>query len=381
MMQKTKVVGITKSDSMTRQAQRLGLILRILQLIGLVVLAAIIIAAVAFAWVRVVLLILALALTGMAVVGSIVQFRAVQGDRRRFPPSGSLIDVGGFKLHLMAEGEANGKPTVILESGMAGLGILWHWVQTDLAQETRVITYDRAGFGWSEVSPNPRTAQDCARELHTALSNARITGPYVLAGWSYGGLVVRAFADLYPNEVAGLTLVDASHPDQWLHMPIPNSNRLLARAMRIQGELCRFAFGRVVKGAAKLVSEGLPEYQGRAVEAFCALRNCFITESQQAALWNETSRLQVNNAKPLDNLPVYVLGVSEQPLYGEELTRLQEDLVNISANSVRTIVQGATHESLVAKREYAAQVSQAIRRVLHAAQTSTMLSDEQEGDH
>lgn len=372
-MQKTNVVVSTASESMTRQAERLGFILRVLPFIGLSLVAIIALAAIAFAWVRIVLLILLLALAGLAVVGSIVQYRAVQRDRRSFPPPGTLSDAGGFNLHLMAEGATADKPTVILESGMAGLGILWHWVQTELAQETRVIAYDRAGFGWSEVSPNPRTAQDCAHELHTALVNAGISGPYVLAGWSFGGLVVRAFTDLYHDEVVGLTLVDASHPDQWLHMPIPNANQLLARSMRFQGELCRFAFGRVVRGAAKLVSDGLPEDHGRAVAAFCALRRCWITESQQAALWNEASRAQVNNAQPLGDLPVYLLGVSEQPLYGEALTRLQEDLVNISSNTTRHIVQGATHESLVARREYAAQVSQAVRQVINAAQTGGTL--------
>lgn len=76
-----------------------------------------------------------------------------------------------------------------------------------------------------------------------------------------------------------------------------------------------------------------------------------------------------------EQFPVYVLGVSEQPLYGDELTALQENLVTISSNTTRSVIQGATHETLVSKREYAAQVSQAIRHVIHAAQTGTMLSD------
>jgi pimeloyl-ACP methyl ester carboxylesterase len=359
---------------MNRQAERLGLILRLLPVIGLALLVLIVLAAIAFVWVRLVLLILLLTLAGLALLGGLYQARAVQRDRRRFPPSGIFSDAGGFKLHLLVQGEDRGKPTVILESGMAGLGILWHWVQTELADETRVVAYDRAGFGWSETSPNPRTAQDCARELHTALVNAGIGGPYVLAGWSFGGLVVRAFADLFADEVVGLTLVDASHPDQWLHMPIPNANLLLGRSMRIQAELCRFAYGRIVNGAARMITEGLPEQHGQAVAAWCALSDCWRSESQQALQWGANSRQQVNGAGPLGDLPVYLLGVSEQPLYGEALTRLQEDLVTISSNSTRSIVQGATHEALVAKPEYAAQVSQAIRQVIEAAETGARLS-------
>ena len=373
-MQKTTIVDSTKSENVTRQAQRLGVIMRVLPVIGLTLLAVIVLAAIAFDWFRLVLLILFLALAGLALVGGLYQAHAVERDRRNFPPVGILSDAGGFKLHLLVQGEDTDKPTVILESGMAGLGMLWHWVQTELAGETRVVAYDRAGFGWSEVSPNPRTAQDCARELHAALVNAGISGPYVLAGWSFGGLIVRAFADLFANEVVGLTLVDASHPDQWLHMPVPNANRLLGRSMRIQGELCRFGYGRLNPAAVNMLTEGLPKAKRQALLAWMALHNCWKSESQQAMLWNETSRLQVNKAKPLGDLPVYLLGVSEQPLYGEELTRLQEDLVTISSNTSRSIVQSATHEALVAKREFAVQVAQAIRRVIHAAQTGEALT-------
>jgi pimeloyl-ACP methyl ester carboxylesterase len=193
--------------------------------VGVALLALIVISAVAFAAVRIVLGVVFLALAGLALFGGLSHAYAVRRDRRNFPPQGILSDAGGFKLHLLVMGENSGKPTVILDSGMASFAINWHWVQTELAKDTRVVAYDRAGFGWSEVSPNPRDAQHCARELHTALINAGIQGPYILAGWSFGGLVVRAFADLFAEEVVGLTLVDASHPDQWQHMPVPNAER------------------------------------------------------------------------------------------------------------------------------------------------------------
>lgn len=371
-MQQTTRIETTISDR-SAQATRLSLILRLLPVIGVALLAGLALAAFAFPWVRISLLILALALGGLALVGGLYQARAVHRDRRRFPPAGVFSDAGGFNLHLLVMGEDTGQPTVILESGMASFALNWHWVQTELAQETRVVAYDRAGFGWSAPSPNPRTAQDCARELHTALVNAGISGPYVLAGWSFGGLVVRAFRDLFPQEVVGLVLVDASHPDQWLHMPVPNADRLLARMMRVQGELCRLGYGRLVTSAARLVSDGLPATHGRAITAWCALRSCYKTEAQQAALWHDYSRPQVNHAQPLDDLPVYVLSVSEQALFGAALTRLQEDLATLSANTTRSIVQGATHESLVSRPEYARQVTQAIRQVVEAARTGASL--------
>lgn len=373
-MQKTAAIGQTSSD-LSRQTNRIVFILRyVVPSVALALLAALVVAAIAFEWVRVILLIVFVLLAGIAVCGGIYHARAVRRDRRQFPATGVFSDAGGFKLHLLVMGEDTGKPTVILEAGMAGFALNWHWVQTALAKEMRVVAYDRAGFGWSDVSPNPRDAQSCARELHTALKNAGIHGPYILAGWSFGGLVVRAFADLFADEVVGLALVDASHPDQWLHMPVPNAERLLGRMMRIQGELCRFGYGRLVKSAARLVTDGLPEGPGQSITAWCALRTCYLTESQQASLWNDTSRMQINNAKPLGDLPVYVLSVSEQPLYGEPLTRLQENLATLSTNTTRNLVQGATHESLVARPEYAAQVATAIRRVIESAQTGVRLT-------
>jgi hypothetical protein len=91
-------------------------------------------------------------------------------------------------------------------------------------------------------------------------------------------------------------------------------------------------------------------------------------------MWSEFSRPQINNAKPLGDLPVYVLSVSDQELYGDELTQLQEELTTISSNTTRNVVEGATHESLVAKPEYAAQVTHAIQRVVEAAWTGEALA-------
>jgi pimeloyl-ACP methyl ester carboxylesterase len=115
---------------------------------------------------------------------------------------------------------------------MASFSPNWHWVQTQLAPMGRVVAYDRAGLGWSEPGPGPRDAQQSAGELHTALQNAGIPGPYVVVGHSYGELVVRAFTDLYADEVVGMVLVDASHPDQWAQIPASRDGQLLALSNR-----------------------------------------------------------------------------------------------------------------------------------------------------
>jgi pimeloyl-ACP methyl ester carboxylesterase len=119
------------------------------------------------------------------------------------------------------------------------------WVQQTVAKTTRVVTYDRAGLGWSDPGTKPLDAAKSAQELHTLLERVGIEGPYVLAGHSYGGLVVRMFADLYANEVAGVVLVDSSHPDQWIHIPASKGGQTVATGNRITALLARFSILRL----------------------------------------------------------------------------------------------------------------------------------------
>jgi len=129
----------------------------------------------------------------------------------RFPPAGRLVEVGGHRLHLNCTG--HGGPTVVIENGTGDFSFDWSLVQPVLSRQMRVCTYDRAGYAWSEPGPQPRTFQQIALELHTGLHKLEIKGPYVLVGQSSGGFPARAFAKYYPQEVAGMVLVDALHED------------------------------------------------------------------------------------------------------------------------------------------------------------------------
>ncbi len=135
----------------------------------------------------------------------------------RYPPPGTLVDLGGYKLHIFCEG--SGSPTVIMETGLGSPGLVWELVRPEVAGLTRTCVYDRAGLGWSDLSPDPRTAENMATELHALLSIAQIDGPYVLVGHSFGGALVRLYAHAYPEDVAGLVLVDASHEEQYSRFP------------------------------------------------------------------------------------------------------------------------------------------------------------------
>jgi pimeloyl-ACP methyl ester carboxylesterase len=133
------------------------------------------------------------------------------------PPIGQLVDAGGYRLHVACQGE--GGPTVVMEAATGETGLLWSLVQPGVAQTTRTCVYDRAGLGWSDPSPRPRTAAVMVEELRSLLASAEVPGPYVVVGHSFGGLLVRLYAARYPQEVAGLLLVDSAHEDQYRRAP------------------------------------------------------------------------------------------------------------------------------------------------------------------
>ena len=138
---------------------------------------------------------------------------AVAAAAQIAPLPGQLVDIGSAKLHIHCTGE--GSPAVVLESGLPGSSLDWILVQPKVAQFTRVCSYDRAGFGWSEPGTAPRTSQQILRDLAALLTTANVPEPYVLVGHSLGGLYVRAFVRKFPERVAGMVLVDATHEDQW----------------------------------------------------------------------------------------------------------------------------------------------------------------------
>lgn len=146
-------------------------------------------------------------IASLALAGAGYEAIAARGDAQAYPPPGQLVDVGGYRLLINCVG--TGSPTVVLDAGLGGTSLDWALVQPEIAQTTRVCTFDRAGMGWSESGPEPRTPEQNARELHTLLTNAGIDGPYVLVGHSLAGKNVRLFAQFYPDQVAGMVLVDA----------------------------------------------------------------------------------------------------------------------------------------------------------------------------
>lgn len=155
---------------------------------------------------------------------------ASRRDRRRHPPTGELVTVGGRRSHVVSQGA--GRPSVVLDSALAGSSLTWSEIQPKLAELTRVVSYDRAGFGWSDAASAPRTVSHMVDELDWLLAEAKIEPPYVLVGHSYGGWIAQLYASRHRVKVAGLVLVDTPHPSTW-RSPDPAQRRRVARGARL----------------------------------------------------------------------------------------------------------------------------------------------------
>jgi pimeloyl-ACP methyl ester carboxylesterase len=192
-------------------------------------------------------LILVLILSG----GYIYQRQTTAADFEQFPAPGQRVDVGGYSLHIYCTGEGNS--TVIVDAGNGDFSLGWSGIQPEVAKSTRICTYDRAGYGWSDPSPKPRTAKVMAEELHTLLVNAGVQPPYVLVAHSLGGHNVRMFADLYPDEVTGMVLVDSGHEDQLERFP-PEYSQLTNQQMSylsVMAFMARFGILRVLGNSSQ----------------------------------------------------------------------------------------------------------------------------------
>lgn len=229
----------------------------------------------------------------------------------KYPPLGRLIDVGGHRLHIHSTG--TGSPSVVFESGGASWSLDWHSVQVEAAKFTQVCSYDRAGFGWSDPGPTPRTAGKVAEELHSLLANAGVAKPYILVGASFGGHVARLFAKKYPGETAGVILLDARHEDLDSKMPSAWKNiekvggtiyriLLLASRLGLLKALGKFSGKNALPPAAKKLP---PDLSTMYMEVGFQSKY-FRANLDELAAVRESDR-QAAESGPLGNLPLTVI--------------------------------------------------------------------------
>jgi pimeloyl-ACP methyl ester carboxylesterase len=304
---------------------------------------------------------LVILLVALMVLGLGYQAIAMHQDRRQTPPPGELVDVGGYQLHIHCVG--TGSPTVILEAGLGDNYLTWNLVQEQIAQSSRVCAYDRAGLGWSDPAPQALERSQVAQSLHTLLSNADIQGPYVLVGHSAGGLYVRVFAEQYPQEVAGMVLVDADNENQFSRLPqalvqsTVDSYAGLAQTLSLVRALAPFGVVRIFGLSASFAASDPvfdvlgPEGQQMLIAIYSrtnisqAIKREFETEVLNV---RETGSLQ-----KLGDIPLTVLAKSGDDPEGVDaktiaegnqiMLDLQQELADLSTNGRLVIVEDTGH--------------------------------------
>jgi pimeloyl-ACP methyl ester carboxylesterase len=277
-----------------------------------------------------------------------------------FPMPGQLIDVGGHSLHLNCSG--SGSPTVILEPGAGATSSTLAWITPAIASETRVCVYDRAGRGWSEPADGRQDAAQIATDLHTLLERGNVPGPYVIAGHSFGGLYVLTFAARYPDEVAGMVLVDSTEPGSaGTAVSSPGkegSEGILGRVSALFSSSARLGLGRLV---GQLDYGSLPPRARDEARASTATVSD-IQSTLDEYLQGGASMDQAAALRDFADKPLFVLTAGS----GSDAAWLatQDELAGLSTNSEHRVIDGATHNDLVSDEEAAATTSQAILDVV-----------------
>ena len=287
-------------------------------------------------------------------------------DASAYPMAGQLIDVGGHRLHLQCTG--SGTPTVVLQPGGGDMSSVMGWVAPAVAAHTRVCVYDSAGRGWSEASDVTQDGSQMMTDLHTLLHRGGVPGPYVLAGHSFGGLYVRIFAAQYPDEVAGMVLIDSTGA----HLPASTSPQswgpddILARASVLASTLARLGVGRLFG----LGYGSLPQQSDDQVRAKLAvstsLRSTMDEYIQASASEHEAASLADFGDKPL---VVLTAGTGNDAAW----RAAQNKTVTLSTNSVHRVVEGAVHADLVLDQADAAVTAQAINDVVSSVRNNQPL--------
>jgi pimeloyl-ACP methyl ester carboxylesterase len=310
-------------------------------------------------------------------LGLVYQALASQLDRRRYPPLGQCLQ----GLHFQVAG--SGRPMVILDSGVGGSCLEWYKVLPEIAQFTQVMTYDRAGFGWSMPNAQPPTCAQNAKALHALLQSAGIPGPYILVGRALAGLNVRYFAQAFRSETVGLVLLDAAHEDQ--------ENAILP-VLKASGEkdlaLARFVRWLTPFGLFRLagqlgivprlhVLENYPQ-NIQAMGQASLYRSCYVDALYREFANFKQSAALIRNDRDLGKLPLAVL-TAQKHLDARDFPadfplekcqsiweNLQADLAKLSTNSVHHLVESG-HYIAVDQPEI---LVAAIRQVVEQARTT-----------
>jgi pimeloyl-ACP methyl ester carboxylesterase len=289
-----------------------------------------------------------------------------------YPMPGQLIDVGGHRLHLHCTG--SGSPTVVLQPGGGDFSSAMAWIAPAVASQTRVCVYDRPGRGWSEPAASPQDATQIATDLHTLLQRGNVARPYVLAGHSFGGLYVLTYADRYPDDVAGMVLVDSTNPateadpENATAYDAGSYDAATDRVAALGAAAARVGLVRLLGSFdyGELPAQSRDEVRAKTATADYA--SGWIDEFVQAnASGAEAAMLTDFGDKPL---VVLTAGAETDATHDAAQTKLAA----LSTNSSHRVVDGASHPGLIFDEQYAKVTTQAVLDVVDSVRNAAPLA-------
>ena len=305
---------------------------------------------------------------GLIAIGGAFETLSAARDDATYRMPGQLVDVGGRKLYIECSG--TGEPTVVFESGLAEGSPYWVRIASAVSKTTHVCVYDRAGRGPSDDAPGPQDGGAVARDLHALLADSGNAGPFILVGHSTGGPYIRAFAATYPDEVAGMVLLDAQPIDAFTALPtFPSFYSGIGLKAGLLPSLARIGIWRVLTAATPL---DLPSPYREAEQAEQSTPRLLSAQRDEFAVLPATlaqgAALTTLGAKPL---VVVTAGTDAQAGWAEA----QDEMAALSSNSSHRVASDQTHTSLIVSEEGAALSARAIEDVIMSSRTGAALVD------
>ena len=295
----------------------------------------------------------------LLVAGQIARFSAPYA-----PPPGQMIDIGTHRLHIWCKGEQKDNlPTLLLDTGAGASAFDYRNSLNALSTLSRTCVYDRAGMGWSELSDTPQSANRVAEQVHALLDGAGIDGPILYIGHSVAGIFMRSFQSRYPDKVAGLIFIDASHPfQQGSRDTAPASNaedpahikEKVSRSMRLKF------------GYEQLFGDRIPESQTRHLKGEDLIRAQYLYYNARhldgiiadyrglpLTFWQGKKLGKIGDTPILVLSAAHVMSAAQIPPGSSEADvmqvwhHLQADIAALSTNSTHHIIDGANHISII----------------------------------
>tara|TARA_R110002126_G_scaffold290263_1_gene446853 strand:- start:1926 stop:2939 length:1014 start_codon:yes stop_codon:yes gene_type:complete len=295
-------------------------------------------------------------------------------------PKGKLVNVNGIDLHIQATGIKSNKPTVIIESGASSSTEYYHWLSEGLKDSLRVIRYDRAGNGYSELSDVPRSAETIAKELHQLLEIAGESPPYILTGHSMGGPYIRVFAELYPDEVEALIFIDSTHPEQVERLnAAPQSSFRFKTTLFLLGT-ASFLSDLGIIGLFEsfsdplLAGDGLPDevnartrdflLNGKRTRAYKKEIESYHSVLKRAGKTDDfgTLPIRVFTAIEIDKEAYRKNGIDPEKFLNEAISS-QKEFTELSSNGKQFLIDG-NHQTIFTKKENADIINKEIIQLL-----------------